>query len=96
MKRPGNLALASILTMDHDETKMTPSCAKKRRLLNGSKWDVKDLPEMPYLYLKEKTSTVILNDSPQEIASRIVNAAKDMNCIGEYDDIMVRLDVALQ
>eukprot|EP00557_Chaetoceros_sp_GSL56_P008431 CAMPEP_0176487624 /NCGR_PEP_ID=MMETSP0200_2-20121128/6246_1 /TAXON_ID=947934 /ORGANISM="Chaetoceros sp., Strain GSL56" /LENGTH=378 /DNA_ID=CAMNT_0017884495 /DNA_START=332 /DNA_END=1468 /DNA_ORIENTATION=+ len=83
MKRPCNITLASLLTVEEENE---PKYTKKRRMTIGNKWEVKDLPEMPYLYLKEKTSVVVLNDGAQNIANRIVKAAKDINCIGEYDD----------
>jgi hypothetical protein len=90
MKRPGNIALASYLSIEEEKE---PKCAKKRRLTSiGNKWEVNDLPEMPYLYLKEKTSVVVLNDGPQNIANRIVKVAKNMNCIAEYDEIKVRFN----
>jgi len=87
MKRPCNITLASLLTVEEENE---PKYTKKRRMTIGNKWEVKDLPEMPYLYLKEKTSVVVLNDGAQNIANRIVKAAKDINCIGEYDDGKVR------
>ena len=84
MKRP-ILALAATLSIDNNEEGITPIPPKRRRLSISSNWIVNELPEMPYLYLKEKTSVVVLNDSPQNIANRIVESAKGMHCIGEYD-----------
>jgi hypothetical protein len=60
----------------------------KRRKLNktcNSNWKLQDLPELPFLYLKEKTSVVVLNENPQLIASRIVDCATSLNVYGQYD-----------
>jgi hypothetical protein len=81
--------LASTLSMDNNQEGVSLLSSKRRRLNIGSSWMVKELPEMPYLYLKEKTSVVVLNDSPQHIANRIVESAKAMNCIGEYNSSTV-------
>lgn len=86
MKRPASLA--STISVDNAEGIATQPI-KRRRIRISSKWTVIDPPTLPYLYLKEKTSAVIFNDSPQEIANRIVATAIGVNCIGEYDDVRV-------
>ncbi len=90
MKRP---MLISALSMDNDGESIAPLSSKRRRLNYGFNWKVGELPEMPYLYLREKTSVILLNDSPQKVADRIVSSAKAMNCIGEFDDSKVRLAI---
>lgn len=85
MKRPASLA--STISIDNAEGIATQPVKRRRTI--GNKWTVFDPPTLPYLYLKEKTSAVVLNDSPQEIANRIVATAKGINCIGEYDDVRV-------
>ena len=90
MKRPN---LASTLSIDHNEEDISPLPAKRRRIrIVDVQWTVTvhEVPKMPYLYLKEKTSVVVLNDSPQLIANRIVESAKAMNCVGEYNSSTVR------
>jgi hypothetical protein len=85
MKRPN---LASTLSIDNNEEDISPLPAKRRRIrIVDVQWTVTvhEVPKMPYLYLKEKTSVVVLNDSPQLIANRIVESAKAMNCVGEYN-----------
>ncbi len=81
--------LASTLSMDNNHEGIASLSSKRRRLNISSRWLVTDLPEMPYLYLKEKTSVVVLNDSPQLIANRIVDCAKALDCIGEYSSSKV-------
>lgn len=83
MKRP---MLISALSMDNDGGSIAPLSSKRRRLNYSFNWKVGELPEMPYLYAREKTSVIVLNDSPQKVADRIVSSAKAMNCIGEFDD----------
>ena len=90
MKRPANIALlATTLSMDNNDAAKTPLISKRRRLAVNSDWILRELPEMPYLYLKEKTATVVLNDNAQQIANRIVESARSMNCYGEYDSAKV-------
>ncbi len=86
MKRPANLA--STISIDNAEGIATIPL-KRRKLVANSTWMVDDPPELPYLYLKEKTSVVVFNDSPQLIANRIVSAAKGMNIVGKYQDAEV-------
>ena len=83
-------SLASILSIDNhnDETSQESfqtSSNKRRRLNVDSKWELKDLPELPFLYLKEKTSVVVLNANPQDIATRIVDCAKSLSAYGQYN-----------
>ena len=91
MKRPSSIALATSLSLDNNDAAMNPFPSKRRRFTIDSEWILRELPEMPYLYLKEKTATVVLNDSPQQIANRIVESARSMNCFGEYNSAKVRL-----
>lgn len=85
MKRPSPIALASVLSIDNNEhgNELIEKPTKRCRFSIDFNWTVSVLPEMPYFYLKEKTSVVIFKDSPQEIANRIIESAKEMNCIGE-------------
>jgi hypothetical protein len=85
MKRPSNMALAVSLSMDNNDAAINPLPSKRRRLGVDSEWILRELPEMPYLYLKEKTATVVLNENAQHIANRIVESAQSMNCFGEYN-----------
>lgn len=83
-------SLSSILSIDNhsDETNQESIgnlSAKRRKLNVDSKWELKDLPELPFLYLKEKTSVVVLNANPQDIASRIVDCAKSLSAYGHYN-----------
>jgi hypothetical protein len=92
MKRPSSIALiATSLSLDNNDTDIDPFPSKRRRVTIDSKWILRELPEMPYLYLKEKTATVVLNDSPQQIANRIVECARSMNCFGEYNSAKVSI-----
>jgi len=91
MKRPSSIALATSLSLDNNDAAINPFPSKRRRVTIDSKWILRELPEMPYLYLKEKTATVVLNDSPQQIANRIVECARSMNCFGEYNSAKVSL-----
>lgn len=89
-------SLASLLSIDNNsnlsssdndlfETK-TSSTNKRRKLtLVDSQWTLKDVPELPFLYLKEKTSVVVLNENPQSIAARIVQCAKSLSAFGQYN-----------
>uniref|UniRef100_A0A7S3V480 PUL domain-containing protein n=1 Tax=Chaetoceros debilis TaxID=122233 RepID=A0A7S3V480_9STRA len=91
MKRPASLA--STISIDNAEGIATQPVKRRRTI--GNKWTVFDPPTLPYLYLKEKTSAVVLNDSPQEIANRIVATAKGINCIGEYDDVRAQATLSV-
>ena len=86
-------SLASILSVDNNTNLSSSSSSSKRHKPNintnkvvvDSKWILKEVPELPFLYLKEKTSVVILNDNPQDVASRIVECAKSHSAFGEYN-----------
>lgn len=84
-------SLASLLSVDYNSQNTlsgpvdSNANVKKRKLNIDSKWNIKEVPELPFLYLKEKTSVVILNEHPQEVAERIVNCAKSLNAYGQYD-----------
>lgn len=86
LERPNNLGIISLAeSLSRDNNGYIHNNSKRRRIRNDTNWTVRDLPEIPYLYLKEKTSVVVLNDSPQSIANRIVESAKSLSCMGEYD-----------
>ena len=60
---------------------------------NSPEWNLGEynsLPEIPLLYIREKTSSVILNKTPGEVSRRIVLGAKLMSATGNYDDMQVR------
>mmetsp|Transcript_9144 Transcript_9144/g.11439 ORF Transcript_9144/g.11439 Transcript_9144/m.11439 type:complete len:449 (-) Transcript_9144:136-1482(-) len=64
---------------------MNSNSNKRRKVVSiDSEWKLKEVPELPFLYLKERTSVVVMNDEPQRIASRIVQCAKKMNAYGQY------------
>jgi len=79
-KRPLNLA--SSLSLDNNCTDIDPLPTKRRKVSVDSSWDLKEVPELPYLYLKEKTSVVVMNENPQDIATRIVHCAKGLSIYG--------------
>jgi len=95
MKRPSSIALATSLSLDNNDAAMNPFPSKRRRFTIDSEWILRELPEMPYLYLKEKTATVVLNDSPQQIANRIVESARSMNCFGEYNSAKAKATLSV-
>lgn len=91
-------SLSSILSIDNhfdetDQENIGNFTTKRRKLNVDSKWELKDLPELPFLYLKEKTSVVVLNANPQDIATRIVDCAKSLSAYGHYNGEKVSLIV---
>lgn len=79
-------SLASTLSIDNEKSDGSDILPTKRRKVNvDSEWELTDLPELPFLYLKEKTSVVILNQIPQDIASRVVECAKSISAYGQYN-----------
>lgn len=89
-------SLASLLSIDnhhHDDNVhlSSPPYKKQKKTRSNkiidSQWtlSVDDVPDLPFLYLKEKTSVVIMNQHPNDVAVRIVECAKLMNAYGQYD-----------
>jgi hypothetical protein len=101
-------SLASSLSIDNFHIPSSSSSSSslsssppllKRRKLNktcNSNWKLQDLPELPFLYLKEKTSVVVLNENPQLIASRIVDCATSLNVYGQYDGEKAKATLTLE
>lgn len=61
------------------------SSSKQSQRPIDAKWTLKEVPELPFLYLKEKTSVVVINEDPQDVASRVVECAKEVGAFGEYN-----------
>jgi len=59
---------------------------KKQKREMTSAWNVSELPTIPDLYIKLKTTCAIFDDSPKTVADRIVECAKVMSAVGLYDD----------
>ena len=85
-------SLASTLSIDNNDdatisTRDSSGSNKRRKLRFDSKWtlQIDQIPELPFLYLREKTSVVVLNQNPQDIANRIVDCSQSLNIIGHYD-----------
>ena len=95
-------SLASLLSLDNNNvddiqhTTGSSTLPSKRRKLNiDTSWDLKEVPELPFLYLKERTSVIVLNENPQHIASRIVDCAKTLSAYGQYNGEKVSLFIRL-
>lgn len=87
-KRP--LSLAASISRDNNGGDTNALPTKRRKVSVDSAWDLGDLPELPYLYLKEKTSVVVMNEEPQTIATRILECAKILCASGQYNGAKAR------
>jgi len=86
-KRPLSLeeSLSVHKSRIYDETDKGDKKKQKRENIS-KKWNVVDLPIIPDLYIKLKTSCAIINDEPKSVANRIFEYAKAMSAVGFYED----------
>ncbi len=90
-KVPSTLTSASAVMSSPPYKKQKQTRSNK---IIDSQWilSVDNVPDLPFLYLKEKTSVVIMNQHPNDVAARIVDCAKLMNAYGQYDCQKVSLN----
>ncbi len=106
-------SLSSLLSLDNniDESVVNVNgnvVPMKRRKVSGSsssiidsKWElnIEQIPELPFLYLKERTSVVVVDENPQRaqlIASNIVQCAKKIHAYGQYSTEKVSSGAVMQ
>jgi hypothetical protein len=81
VKRPQSLV--NFLSIDHPSSN---NSNKRQKRAIDSKWNVENVPELPCLHMKEKTSVTLFDANIKTICEKIVDSAKALSAYGQYYD----------
>ena len=81
VKRPPSLV--DSLSIDYPSSNTSN---KRQKIALDTKWKVHDVPVLPCLYTKERTSITLLDANVETVCQKIVDSAKALSVYGQYYD----------
>lgn len=92
-ERPASIASGCV---DRFKKRMKcPSLVNIKKVRTDVRWPVKEAPILPYLYIPQRTSTVVKNMSIEDITARIEYCEQSLCLVGDYDSLNAKVTFSL-
>lgn len=92
-ERPASIASGCV---DRFKKRMKcPSLANIKKVRTDVRWSVEEAPVLPYLYIPQRTSTVVKNMPIEEVTARIEYCEQSLCLAAAYDSLNAKVTFSL-